>query len=647
MSRFFGRHLIIFSLLLISFSHLCCAESTFNSVNNSSIASDSSLTTEDPEFLPVQEAFRSSITQQGNRLSLNWTIADHYYLYKSRFKFSVAPADAAVLGAAEFATPGETKQDEYFGEVLVYHHAVDIELPIQPTSSTPTEFKVVIEFQGCAEAGLCYPPTKIEYPVDLAALDYSAVQSSSAITQNTAHSVTNNPSTSVSAQPASASPSSDKLNSSNTQSILNFLQGRGLLTMMGVFFLLGLGLTFTPCVLPMIPILSSVIAGQQQPLTARRGFILSSSYVIGMALTFAIAGLVVGLTGARLQIWMQNPIVLSVFSGLFVFLALAMFGFYEMQLPAFLRDRLNNINQQQQGGHWLGVFIMGILSALVVSPCVSAPLAAALLYIAQTGSPLLGAVALLALGLGMGAPLIVIGTTGANIMPRAGGWMDSVKAFFGIMLLAVAAWLIRSVLPAGLMMIIWAALLIIPAVYLLTTSHSTGWRTFGKGVGVMLLTYGILIVIGAAAGNTNPLQPITLTANSASNSSNSTASGVVFTEIRSVAQLQQALAEAKQNQRPVMLDYYADWCIACVEMEHDAFQNPEVKKSLEGFTLLQANLTDNPETDALLSQFKLIGPPSILFFNPQGQWLEKSTVMGQMNSAEFNQHLQVEVLPKL
>jgi thiol:disulfide interchange protein DsbD len=571
----------------------------------------------EPDFLPVHQAFRDNIIQSGNQVKVHFDIADHYYLYKDRFKFSIEAPTTATLSAPVFATPGELKQDENFGEVTVYHHAVDIELAI--TAAQASAATLIVEFQGCAEAGLCYPPTQIKQP-----LTNLAVSTASLTT----------------------GPVTPALDSSSTQSILNFLEGKSWLYMIGVFFLLGLGLTFTPCVLPMIPILSGVIAGQHQPLTARKGFILSSCFVLGMALTFAIAGLIVGMTGARLQIWMQDPIVLSVFAGLFVLLALSMFGFYEMQLPAFIRDRLHNLNQQQQGGHWLGVFMMGVLSALVVSPCVSAPLAAALLYIAQTGSPLLGALALLALGLGMGAPLIIIGTTGANILPRAGGWMDNVKAFFGVLLLAVGAWLIRTVLPDALMMLIWAALLIIPAMYLLTASTASGWSKLGKGLALIMLTYGVLLIIGAASGQTNPLKPLPLNTSttSASAVNHPTSTGLNFSKVTTLAQLQQALTDAKNNQQPAMLDYYADWCIACVEMEHGAFQDPAVKTTLKDFKLIQVDLTNNPETDALLSKFNLIGPPSILFFDKNGQWLEKVTIMGQMDAEKFNRYIQQQVL---
>lgn len=601
----------------------------------------STVASEKPDFLPVHEAFRSNFNQSGNQLKVSFDIADHYYLYKERFKFSIESPSTATLSPASFSQPGELKQDEEFGEVLVYHHHIEITFNI--TAAIATQAALIVEFQGCAEAGLCYPPTKLKYPVTVSASTSAAIAESSA--------ASNSPSVTPANTPYSTNTANNKqqLDNSSTQSILSFLEGKSLLTMIGVFFLLGLGLTFTPCVLPMIPILSGVIAGQQQPLTTKSGFILSSCFVVGMAITFAVAGLIVGMTGARLQIWMQDPIVLGVFAGLFVLLALSMFGFYEMQLPAFIRDRLNNLNQQQQGGHWLGVFIMGVLSALVVSPCVSAPLAAALLYIAQTGSPLLGGLALLALGLGMGAPLIVIGTTGANILPRAGAWMDGVKAFFGVLLLAVGAWLARTIFPDAMMMVIWAALLIIPALYLLTNTLVSGWGKFAKGVAIMLLTYGILILIGTATGQTNPLKPLAFTTLSASSAQtgNTNTGGLTFSKIYTLPELQQALATAKNNQQPVMLDYYADWCIACVEMEHNAFQDAAVNNALKTFKLLQVDLTNNPETDALLSAYKLIGPPSILFFDTQGQRLEESTVMGEMDAAQFHQHIQKQVLSKI
>ncbi len=583
--------------------------------------------TEEPEFLSVHEAFKPSIELRGNTLFIHWDITEEYYLYRKRFSFK-SSNPSVILGEPEFSRTGKIKEDGTFGTVEVFYQYIDINLPILQGHG---EFEFIMRFQGCAEAGLCYPPTTFKQSFNL---------------PNTLSNPNTLPNI-VTTQTNSDEPSQTEtkinstIDSTDANSIAYFLSQSGFFTTVTLCFVLGIGLTFTPCVLPMVPILSGIIAGQQQPLTAMKGFTLSLAYVLGMALTFAIAGLIVSLTGARIQIYLQNPIILSLFAFVFVLLALSMFGFFEIQLPAFLRDRLNTLHQKQSGGHTVGVFIMGILSALVVSPCVTAPLAGILLYIASEGSALMGTFALFALGLGMGAPLIVIGTTGANVLPKAGSWMDAVKALFGILLLAVGAWLIRSVLPGQIMMLIWAALLIIPSLYLGAFKQTnTGPTTFFKGIGLMMFIYGTLLIIGAATGQKNPLHPLDLPQLS---TTQVTHTGLEFTRVTSLESLKEKLAQAKKNQRPAMVDYYADWCIACIEMEEGAFKDTQVKAFLSQFDLIQVDLTDNEQTDALLDEFELIGPPSILFFDKSGQFLSSASVMGEMSAQRFLEHLKTKV----
>jgi len=578
---------------------------------------------QEPEFLSVEEAFQSQILTQDNYILINWQITPEYYLYESRFSFSSTNPEVS-FGEPEFSQAGVLKHDEIFGEVNVFYNSVEIKIPIL---KGPSSFDFSHGFQGCAEAGLCYPPeitkTNIKLP--------KAIEPS-----NELSTIDNNQ-----LQPPSASSSQD-ISQETASGLATFIQNSSLLTVVAVFFVIGLGLTFTPCVLPMVPILSSIIAGQKQ-LTAKRGFILSSTYVLGMALSFAVAGVIVSETGARVQIYMQHPVILSIFSGLFVLLALAMFGYFEIKLPSALTDRLNYVADHQKGGRLSGVFLMGIISALVVSPCVSAPLAGALLAMAQAGDTVKGGLTLLALGFGMGAPLIVIGTTGANILPRAGHWMDHVKAVFGVLLLGISIWLIRSVIPDIVYMWLWAILLITVAMFLGALSTATDhWAIIRKSLGIVLFVQGCLILAGAASGQNQPITPLKFLI---SNTNHSGSTVLPFNRVTTLNELNHALNTAKKNEQAVMLDYYADWCVSCIEMEHTTFSDPKVHQALNQFALIQVDLTNNPQTHELLDQYELIGPPSILFFTPSGKHLSQSNIVGKMNSDEFLHHLGSSIMP--
>lgn len=630
------------SLLTLCFGNTAIAEGmNLSSNKDSNSAFSQPVPVEEPEFLPLKEAFQPSVKLEGDTIKIHWVIAAEYYLYKSRFKFSAAD-ESVKLGEPVYNRKGKVKQDEFFGEVEVFYSDIRIEIPILAAKG---DFEFTMKYQGCAEAGLCYPPSKHR----------TQISPKGTIGSPVANAATSTASSTSETADAAASSAMD-INRHDANSLATFINGSSTLVVVGIFFLLGLGLTFTPCVLPMIPILSGIIAGQQQPMTARKGFMLSTAYVLGMAMTFAVAGMIVAKTGARIQIYMQDPIVLSVFAVMFVLLALAMFGFYELQLPSAMRDRLTNVSSKQEGGSLFGVFSMGVLSALVVSPCVSAPLAGALLAMAQAGDWMKGGLTLLALGLGMGAPLIVIGTTGANVLPRAGMWMDRVKSVFGVMLLAVGAWLVRSVLPGELMMWIWASLLVIPGIYMGALSQpKTPWETFFKGFGLMLVFYGLLLILGAATGQTNPLKPLAMPSMMTSHAMTSShgegsmaaTHHVPFTRVTTVEEVDQKLAAAVAAGKPAMIDYYADWCIACVEMEATTFQDQKVISALSDFEVIQIDLTDNEETDALLDKYKLIGPPSILFFAPDGDYKVSATIMGEMGPETFMNHLNAQVMPKM
>lgn len=582
--------------------------------NNSSL--DNGLTSQ-PQFLPVDEAFQ--VTAQltaGNRLQLVWNIADAYYLYRHRLVFS--STTAGILGEAEIPA-GLIKHDEYFGQVEVYYNELAVRLPVD---SSAGNFPITVEYQGCADAGLCYPPTRKLFSIT--ANDNSILMPVSSL---------------ASIQPNAAI--GDTLQSLETEEgrLAATLANGSVISIMLIFFLAGIGLAFTPCVLPMVPILSSIIVGRKTMPTRFKAFTLSLTYVLGMAVTYAVLGTLVGYFGAEfnIQAKLQSAVVLSIFALIFVLLALSMFGLYELQLPEGLRDRLNNLNQSQQGGEYLGVATMGVLSSLVVSPCISAPLAGALVYISSTGDALVGGTALLALGLGMGVPLLVIGSSGGDLLPRVGSWMNTVKVIFGVMLLGVAIWLLERILPGPVTLLLWAALLIGFAVYLglRQSTGNKGWRMFPKAGGAILLVYGIVLSLGALNGAEDPLRPLQPFGYPDGEKHETT-----FIPVYDLASLRQTLQQAQQRHRPVMFDFYADWCVSCKVMERHVFSDPQVQQSLAQFDLVQIDVTANSVThQAVLTEFGLFGPPSILFFNFQGDELKQFRIQGEMTKETFLLHL--------
>ena len=573
------------------------------------------------DFLPVHEAFKVRAEVQGNQIHYTWTIADGYYLYQHRFGFDVSENSQGELGEPGYEQEGKWKDDPIFGRVLVFYGQVDVRVPVL---STPDGFiEVDARYQGCADKGLCYIPQTY---TDMFQVDPATI---SANPEDKVH----GPDVDNRGQPIVVK--STDLDTDDAISLEGFLSSSSFLTIVGVFFLIGIGLTFTPCVLPMIPILSSIIVGQGTDLSRGRAAILSSIYVLGMAVTYAIAGVIAGLSGQNLTVAMQNPTVLFSFAALFVLLSLSMFGFYELQLPAFLRDRLNAVSQKQKGGTYLGVAMIGMLSALIVSPCVSAPLAGALLYIGKTGDWQLGGASLLALGFGMGAPLIAIGVSGANVLPKAGGWMDNVKALFGVLLLAVALWLIKHLLPDTVLAIGWGLLAILAGLYLgaLDVVSSPKAKLF-KGIGLLALVAGAAMIFNALAPRTAAVASGPVAAEAAS----------PFVTLRSQSQLDAALADAAANGQPVLLDFYADWCTACIEMEHENFSRPEVQARLQGYRWLQIDLTNNPEDQAILRRFDIPGPPAILFFGRDGQEITTARIYAFKSRPQFLQHLDTHQL---
>ena len=570
--------------------------------------------TSQPELLPADEAFQFSYqTNSAGQLELIWQIAEDYHLYQDKFKVKVVDGDA-VIGSLNLPQ-ADMIDDKVFGKTKAFHGQIIATLPV---SDLPNKASVEIEFQGCStSAGVCYPPIKKIILLDPNEIKAGAVSDTSA---------TNAPTETL----------------SESDQIADTLKHSSVWIVIATFFIFGLLLSFTPCVFPMIPILSSIIVGQGKHLTTQRAFVMSLVYVLAMSVTYTVAGVLAGMFGENLQAAFQDPWIIGSFSLIFVLLSLSMFGFYELQLPARLQSKLTHFSNQQKGGTLIGVAIMGFLSALIVGPCVAPPLAGALIYIGQTGDALLGGLALFAMSMGMGLPLLVIGTSSAKFLPRAGAWMDNVKAVFGVMLIGVAIWMIERIVPVEVTMINWALLFIVSAVYLgaFDSSHDkSGWFKLAKGLGLVLFLYGLMIFIGLLGGSKDMFQPLKTFQGSAS-AAEIQSEHLNFKTIKSVQDLEAELATLSEG-KPIMLDFYADWCISCKEMEKLTFTDPLVHKALEGVTLLQADVTLNDNIDkALMKKFGLIGPPAILFFDSQGREQKAQRVVGFKSSEEFIKNIQ-------
>lgn len=569
------------------------------------------------ELPPSQdEAFQFNIgVQDPTTLLARFTVAPGNYLYRDKIKFKISgPHPVQIL---PYQLPeGENKIDEIFGPTDVFHHDIEFQLPLN-RNPQPQNISLTVYYQGCSETfNICYPPTKNIIELALPAYDASTAD-------------TDGPTVLTSEQPLSEQ---DRL----AQSLAN----DSLFTVLLGFFGLGLLLAFTPCVFPMIPILSSIIVGEGKDITTRRAFVLSLVYVLAMSVTYTIAGLLTGLLGANLQTMLQNSWVISSFSILFVVLSLSMFGLYELQLPQSVQDRLHQISHKQSGGKLAGVALMGLLSGLIVGPCLAPPLAGALIFIGQQGDPILGASALFALSMGMGIPLLAIGTSAGSLLPKAGAWMDNIKAVFGVLMIGLAIWLLERIIPGWVALLLWGSLLIISAVYLgalnALSMVSTGWEKLLKGFGLILLVYGSLLIVGSASGSHNIWQPLTgLTASSST--TGHTEEGIKFIQINNLAELEQQFAQSTQ---PIMLDLYADWCADCKTMEVTTFKDPAVIAALAHTTTLQLDMTENNDGHkALLKQFSIFGPPTILFFDPQGNEYKQYRLIGGLDAEDFSQHL--------
>ncbi|MSQ58817.1 MAG: protein-disulfide reductase DsbD [Betaproteobacteria bacterium] len=565
-------------------------------------------TEKEEEFLPVEQAFKVNLTaKDAHTLVAEFKPAEGYYLYRDKTSASIAKGSGVSID--KFTLPrGEKKSDPNFGDTEVFHRPFQAIASLKRTDAAKQEIAVDLKFQGCSEKGLCYPPTTKSVQLTLAALATTA-----ALPIDLAKPAEEPASV---APPATARVEAQPLD--ETTQVARLFRGTSFWALIASFFGFGLLLALTPCVFPMIPILSGIIAGQGAHLTRTKAVTLSAVYVLGMAITYALAGVAAGLSGSMLSATLQNAWVLGAFALIFVALALSMFGFYELQVPSSLQTKFAAASSKQKGGTVGSVFIMGVLSALIVGPCVAAPLAGALVYIGQSRDVVLGGSALFAMALGMGAPLLLVGWSAGALLPKAGAWMQSVKNFFGVLLLAVAIWLISPVIPAVIHMLLWAALLIVSAIYLHAIdplpAHTSGFRKLWKGVGVIMLLIGVALLVGALAGGRDPLQPLSGFREGAAPPSHA----VAFERVRSTADLDQRIATA--NGRPVMLDFYADWCVSCKEMELFTFSDPKVEQALKQFVLLQADVTHNTAEDsAILKRFGLFGPPGIIFFRRGGQ----------------------------
>ncbi|MGF1806105.1 protein-disulfide reductase DsbD [Aliivibrio sifiae] len=606
----FRAALLSFFILFISFAPQALAAFDLTKLQNQ----------QDSSFVTVNEAFPFNFMQQGDRVYLDWQVKPDYYLYQQRISVSSNGAEIADLIMEE----GTPHNDEFFGNVNIYTKPLTITVPLISVSDNA---ELTVRYQGCAKAGFCYPPEIRKIPL-------SALTASSSYQDETAntHVVAKSDSAPVSIEKNTSLDPEPKVISQTQQQELADNLGDAWWTPF-LFLALGIGLAFTPCVLPMYPILTGIVLGGGK-LSHGKAFKLSFVYVQGMALTYTLLGLVVASAGMQFQAALQHPYVLIGLSIMFVLLALSMFGAYTIQLPSSLQTKLNDISNQQKGGNLGGVFAMGAISGLVCSPCTTAPLSGALLYVAKSGDLLTGAVALYALAIGMGIPLILAAVFGNKLLPKAGVWMTHVKTLFGFILLAVPVFLLERILPHNITPFIWSALGVAAFgwLYHVKATMPQSWRTSIAGIIAILGIVGSAIpVIDAISGKTNT-------------EVRTTTQAVTFKKISTIEDLNRELEAAKTQGKPVMLDFYADWCVACKEFEKYTFHNKKVEPLLGEFILLQADVTKNsPEDIELLKQLKVLGLPTIDFWNANGEYLSASRLTGFMKADPFTQHLKQSV----
>jgi thiol:disulfide interchange protein DsbD len=588
-----------------------------------------------PTFLPPDKAFSLDIkVRDAQTLEANYSVTPGYYLYRDKITF--ASTDNEVKVTAVNLPKGEIKHDATFGDTEVFHQSFPAQITLnRPSNSAAISITLNAVYQGCSDQGLCYPPITKTFHINLPGVTGGplATPSNASVTPAVSAGLAVVPLPSV--QTPLPTPVSEG------SQIAQLFKGGNFWLIIAFFFGAGLLLSLTPCVFPMIPILSGIIVGRGHKITHSHAFFLSLAYVLGMAITYAAAGVVAGFSGSLISNALQTPWVLGSFAAVFVLLSFSMFGFYELQLPSALQSKLSTTSNRLHGGHLGGVFVMGALSAIIMGPCVAAPLAGALLYIGQTHDAVLGGVALFVMALGMGAPLLLIGSSAGVLLPKAGAWMEAVKQFFGVMLLALAIWIIQPLLPISVQMLLWAALLVSSAIYLRALDaiphNGSGWHKLLKGIGLFALLLGAAYLIGALSGARDILRPLgNMGGGNIGRSETFASSGLQFSRVKDANELDQRMSQASKSGKIVMLDFYADWCISCKEMERFTFSDPEVNAKLKSALLLQADVTANNEADQLLlKRYGLFGPPGILFFDTQGKELGDFRVTGYQDTALF------------
>ncbi|NQY87524.1 MAG: protein-disulfide reductase DsbD [Colwellia sp.] len=585
--------------------------------------SSSSLFSNDDEFLTVDQAFSFNFDQQNSQLHINFDISEGYYLYRHQFKFTVNNASYADIDLPA----GLDHEDEFFGVQQIYKEQLHFTIKIVQANE---DASITIRYQGCADKGLCYPPTKQVIALD-SVLAHSA--SNDAVAIFSALTKANDNAVLETKNIDQITPSSEQ------HQLAEMLKQDSLILTLIAFFIGGLLLSFTPCVFPMYPILTGIIVGAGKdlttPLTTKKAFTLSFFYVQGMAITYTLLGIVVALAGAQFQAVFQHPFILIALSVLFIFLAFSMFGVFNLALPASWQNKLNNLSNKQKGGSIAGVVMMGVISGLVASPCTTAPLTGALLYISQTGDVVLGASALYALSLGMGLPLLILGSSGGKLLPKAGAWMNVIKNIFGLLLLAVPIFLLERFIAEIASQALWALLLLSTASYFYVTNMNSNSRGFWFGTRSLVIFLMLFIGANMAYQLVDPKQNLPTVESSTTQKSQH------FTQVETLAELKTAIVQANSQGKTVMLDLYADWCIACKEFEKYTFSDNEVQKALANSVLLQIDLTDtgSDKNIELMEHFNVFGLPSILFFNLQGEELSQQRVTGFMEADEFSTHV--------
>lgn len=553
---------------------------------------------------PAKDVFKLKATAlDSTTLILDWQIKKGYFLYQKKINISNKPESNIHLG--KIILPAATTKTTAQGQrIEIFRDALSLTVPV--LGEKPGETTLNVYFQGCSDEGFCYPPQQnnIQLTIDSKLALIDASMENQALPAATKH-------------PSQRSELEQLFSNCNWGFIILSFFGFGLL------------LAFTPCVLPMIPVLSGIIVGHGADLTTRKAFFLSLSYVLSMSVTYSLIGAVIAFMGNNLQIAMQSTWAIGLFSLLFILLALSMFDVYELRLPVSFQSKIANITRSQSGGHYISAAIMGCLSILILSPCVTAPLIGALGYIAHEGSISLGILSLFFLGLGMGTPLLLIGTSAGKLLPRAGQWMNEVKSFFGVMLLAVAIYLLSRLLPAVVTMTLWACLLIFSGIFLGALSKAKSHlEKFNQGAGLILMVYGFLILMGASEGHNNPILPLKQELSS---------SRLVNTEhkitVTTLDDAQTVLTRAKSEGNAVFMDFYADWCTSCKDIAATTLQNPHVEMALDKFVVLTVDLSaNNAQSHELLTYFKVVAPPAFLFFNAQGHELDELRIVGHVSS---------------